>query len=74
MNYSPQEQRPVHATQQMPYQTESAASKALLLEIILGIFGFLGMGHVYAGRLAVGIAAMVAWWVYIVIAVRLYLS
>ncbi|MBO9321043.1 MAG: hypothetical protein J7457_02780 [Roseiflexus sp.] len=69
MNYSPQEQRPVYATQQMPSQTEGAASTALVLEIVFGLFGLLGIGHVYTGRVAVGIAAMVAWWVYIVIAV-----
>ncbi len=37
---------------------------ALLLEL-LGYIGFLGIGHIYAGRTARGIALLVGWWVYV---------
>ncbi len=37
---------------------------ALLLEL-LGYIGFLGIGHIYAGRTARGIASLVGWWVYV---------
>ncbi len=46
-------------------QTEGAATVALWLEIVFGIFGLLGVGHVYTGRIGLGILAMIAWWIYI---------
>jgi hypothetical protein len=36
---------------------------AALLEL-LGYIGFLGIGHIYAGRVTRGIALMVGWWIY----------
>lgn len=36
---------------------------ALLLELI-GYFGFLGIGHMYGGRIGRGIALLAVWWVY----------
>jgi hypothetical protein len=71
MSYSPQEQQPVYVTKQIAPETEGAASIALWLEILFGIFGLLGVGHVYTGRIAVGIIAMVIWWIYIGVAVTI---
>ena len=36
---------------------------ALLLEVIGGVFGFLGLGWIYAGRPVLGIALLVGYWV-----------
>jgi hypothetical protein len=36
---------------------------AMLIEIVLGIFGFLGVGHILAGRVVPGIVMLVSWWV-----------
>ena len=40
---------------------------ALLLEL-LGIVGFLGIGHIYAGQTTRGVALMVGWFLYGIIA------
>lgn len=54
-----------------PQQIAGAERKdpttALLLELI-GYIGFLGIGHIYAGKTGRGIALMVAWWFYAIIA------
>jgi predicted amidophosphoribosyltransferase len=42
--------------------TEAWAKNALLLETIAGYFGFLGLGHIYAGRALLGIGLMLGWW------------
>ena len=36
---------------------------AMLIEIVLGIFGFLGVGHILAGRVVPGIVMLVSWWI-----------
>ena len=43
----------------------------MFLEIIFGIFGILGIGHVYTCRVLMGIAMMVGWWIYISAAVAI---
>jgi hypothetical protein len=43
--------------------TEARAKNALLLETIAGYIGFLGLGHIYAGRALLGIGLMVGWWI-----------
>lgn len=68
MSYPPQGQQPIYVASQTSPETEGSASIALWLEIIFGIFGLLGIGHVYTGRVAVGILALIGWWVYIGIA------
>jgi hypothetical protein len=35
---------------------------ALILEVVGGFFGFLGLGWIYAGRPAIGIALLVGYW------------
>ena len=39
---------------------------AFLLELLGGIFGFLGLGHIYAGRVGRGMIYMLLWWLYLV--------
>ena len=68
MDDSPQNQQPVYVVQQISPETQGASSTALWLEILFGIFGLLGVGHVYTGRISIGIALMIGWWVYIGIA------
>jgi hypothetical protein len=46
-------------------EVQSAATTALILEIVFGLFSLFGIGHVYSGRLGLGLALMVGWWVYI---------
>lgn len=69
MNIQPNNQRPVYVVRQSSPETEGAATTAMWLEIIFDIFSLLGVGHVYSGRTALGIALMVGWWVYIGVAV-----
>ncbi|HSM58461.1 MAG TPA: hypothetical protein VK879_20065 [Candidatus Sulfomarinibacteraceae bacterium] len=40
-----------------PQKSDSTDSIAMIIEIIFGIFGVLGMGWLYAGNIAVGVAA-----------------
>ena len=68
MNYSPQGQQPVYVVSQVSPETEGAATTALWLEIIFGLFSLLGVGHIYTGRIALGIILMIGWWLYIVFA------
>jgi len=68
MRYSPQQQ-PVYVVQQIPPDVEGAAMTALLLEMIFGFFGLLGVGHIYADCIVLGIVLMVVWWLYVAIAV-----
>ena len=35
---------------------------AFLLEFVLGLFGFLGIGWVYSGRTLLGLVMLVGWW------------
>ena len=36
---------------------------ALVIEIVGGLLGFMGIGHMLTGRLVPGIALLVGWWV-----------
>jgi len=58
----------IYVTAQPPPDVQGASTTALILEIIFGFFGFLGIGHVYSGRVALGIILMVGWWVFIAVA------
>ena len=68
MNIQPDNQNPVYVVRQSSPETEGAATTAMWLEIIFGIFSLLGIGHVYSGRIALGIALMIGWWAYITVA------
>ena len=50
------------------HQVQAAATTSLVLEIVFGIFSLLGVGHVYTGRIGLGLALMVGWWVFLGIA------
>lgn len=41
---------------------------ALILEILPGLFGFLGIGYMYAGYTTRGILRLVGWWIILAIA------
>jgi TM2 domain-containing membrane protein YozV len=41
---------------------------ALILEILPGLFGFLGIGYMYAGYTTRGILQLVGWWIILAIA------
>jgi len=43
----------------VPSRSDSSDTIAMVLEIIFGIFGILGMGWLYAGNIAIAIAAFV---------------
>lgn len=43
-------------------QLENKATLALLIEIVAGFLGFMGIGHIYSGRMALGITVMFGWW------------
>ncbi len=51
-----------------PPEVTSAANIALVLETVFGLFGILGIGHVYSGRIALGVGLLLGWWAYIVVA------
>jgi hypothetical protein len=68
---SPLVQQPVYVGRQISPETEGAASIAILLEILFGFFGLLGVGHVYTGRIGLGIAAMIGWWIYLGVAITI---
>jgi hypothetical protein len=71
MNAQPENQQSIYVVRQASPETEGAATTALWLEIIFGIFSLLGIGHVYSGRTLLGIILMVGWWIYITVAVFL---
>jgi hypothetical protein len=68
MEIQPDSQKPVYVVRQSSPETEGAATTAMWLEIIFGIFSLLGIGHVYSGRTVLGIALMIGWWAYIAVA------
>lgn len=47
-----------------PPEVEGAANTALALEIIFGLFGILGVGHAFAGRISLAIKLFAGWFVY----------
>jgi len=65
MTASPSYPSPEPAAAPLSPEVQSAATTALILEIVFGLFSLFGIGHVYSGRLGLGLALMVGWWVYI---------
>ncbi len=39
---------------------------AFVLELLLGLFGFLGMGWIYAGHIVLGLVMLVGWWLVVI--------
>jgi len=54
----------MYVVKQVSPETEGAATTALWLEIIFGLFSLLGVGHVYTGRIGLGIILMIGWWLF----------
>jgi hypothetical protein len=71
MSDQPQQPQTVYVTKQYSPEVEGAASNARWLEVLFGIFGVLGIGHVYSGRTPLGIILMVLWWIWAFIALTL---
>lgn len=46
---------------------------ATAIEIIAGLFGFMGIGYIYAGFTIGGIVRLIGWWITIVIACTIFL-
>jgi len=66
MGYPPYYQgQPMYVVQQTPPEVEGAATTAAILEVVLGLFGLLGVGHLYANRILLGVVLMVGWWLFI---------
>ena len=68
MTALPPDQPPQYVVKSVSPETEGAATTALVLEIIFGLFAVLGVGHVYGGRTGLGIALMLGWWAFIALA------
>lgn len=41
---------------------QKSAGAAVVLELVLGLFGIFGVGNLYAGRIATGILLMISFW------------
>jgi len=63
-NYGPG--YPQYQPQPMGYAQPKDPTMGLLLEL-LGYLGFLGIGHIWAGKTTRGIMLLVGWWVYLAI-------
>ena len=59
--------QPVYIANQASPETEGAAATAMWLETIFGFFSLLGIGHVYTGRVGLGVGLTILWWIYIAI-------
>ena len=65
MGYPPPPQDRMYVSQPLPPDVQGASTTALWLEIIFGLFGLLGVGHAYSGRLLLGALLLIGWWVFI---------
>lgn len=43
--------------------SESKATNAMVAEIVGGLLGFLGIGHMMGGNVVLGVVALIGWWV-----------
>jgi len=56
--YTPPATRHVHHY----YYPQKEVSTAVLLEVIPGLFGIFGIGHIYSGRAGLGLLFMFGFW------------
>jgi len=63
-NYNPGDYGTGYPQQPMSYAQPKDPTAGLLLEL-LGYIGFLGIGHIWAGKTSRGIALLVGWWIYL---------
>jgi len=47
--------------------TQKDPGIAALLEVVPGLFGFLGIGHIYNGNLGKGIIFLIGYWIFLII-------
>ena len=52
--------------------TQRDPQTAMLIEVVAGLFGFLGVGHLFAGRTNTGLALLLGWWVFLAIEFTLF--
>ncbi|MDQ2808218.1 MAG: hypothetical protein M3Z04_15085 [Chloroflexota bacterium] len=71
-SYSP----PQYGPPQPQYAPAAAQFKdpntALAIEIVAGLFGFMGIGNFYVGRVTQGVILLVGWWAVITVSVILF--
>ena len=65
MGYPPPPQDRMYVSQPLPPDVQGASTTALWLEIIFGLFGLLGVGHAYSGRLLLGALLLIGWWIFV---------
>lgn len=53
----------------MAGQGPKDSTTAFLVELIPGIFGFLGIGHMWSGNIPLGVGLLLGWWVFLTIEV-----
>jgi len=63
-NYNPGDYNTGYPQQPMSYAQPKDPTAGLLLEL-LGYIGFLGIGHIWAGKTTRGIVLLVGWWIYL---------
>jgi len=57
--YTPPATRHIHHH----YHPQKEGNIAVLLEIIPGLFGIFGIGHIYTGRVGIGLLFMFGFWI-----------
>ena len=62
---APQQPLPPMSSFVSSFPAAPDANTAFLLELILGLFGLMGVGWMYAGQVVVGVALLVGWFVVI---------
>ncbi len=65
MGYNIQTQDSYNPGNQVPPETQASATTSMVLEIVFGFFTLMGVGHVYTGRVGLGILLMIGWWIFI---------
>lgn len=67
------QQPPQYPMQQQPFMPAPPPkdpSMGMILELI-GFFGFLGIGWIWAGETAIGLALLIGWWIFLTVEVLL---
>ncbi len=63
-NYTTQRMRPQPAMYPANSQMKDE-NLAFVLEVIPGLFGFLGIGHIYSGNITRGVVLLVCYWLFV---------
>ncbi|MEU5563627.1 hypothetical protein [Micromonospora musae] len=54
---------PAYPPVPVPVVAQKSVGVAVVLELLIGLFGVFGIGNIYAGRVATGVILMVSFWV-----------